>query len=237
MSAIVLALCVIFCASLVRATVGFGDALVAMPLLTLLIGVRTATPLMGLIAVVTAVVMLRTTWRGVNFAAAWRLVAATVAGIPFGIALLQLAPERPVKALLGAALIAYGLVSLVRPRLTAALAGGWAYLFGFVAGLLGGAYNANGPPVVVYATLNRWPPHIFRATLQGYFLPTGIMILFAHGLSGLWNRQVFGLFALALPCVLFGIWSGGKLHQRIDAARFERALYGLLIALGLLMLV
>lgn len=106
-----------------------------------------------------------------------------------------------------------------------------------MAGLLGGAYNANGPPVVVYATLNRWPPQTFRATLQGYFLPTGTLIMLGHGLSGLWSRQVFVLFALALPCVLLGISLGAALHRRVDPARFERLLYSLLIALGLLMLI
>ena len=36
---------IIFVAFLVRATFGFGDALVAMPLLTILVGIRLAAPL------------------------------------------------------------------------------------------------------------------------------------------------------------------------------------------------
>ena len=38
---------VLFLGSLVRSTFGFGDALVAMPLLTLLIPIRVATPLVA----------------------------------------------------------------------------------------------------------------------------------------------------------------------------------------------
>ena len=41
--------------------------------------------------------------------------------------------------------------------------------FGFFAGILGGAYNTNGPPVVIYGSLRKWSPATFRATLQGYF--------------------------------------------------------------------
>ena len=43
-------LSVVFLAALVRSTFGFGDALIAMPFLVVLVGLKTATPLMALIA-------------------------------------------------------------------------------------------------------------------------------------------------------------------------------------------
>jgi uncharacterized membrane protein YfcA len=114
---------------------------------------------------------------------------------------------------------------------------GWAYGFGFIAGVLGGAYNTNGPPVVVYGTLRRWLPTRFRATLQGYFVPTGGLIALSHGLGGLWSREVLQLYALAFPIVLIAIFLGGKLNRHIPAGRFEKFLYGALMVLGLLLII
>src|SRR2546423_2318549 len=161
-----LAVAILFASTFVRSALGFGDALVAMPLLVLAVGVRTATPVVAFAASTIAVVILLRHWRRVDVRATWRLVVASLAGIPFGLLLLKAAPEAYVKIVLGVLLILYGLYSLLAPRLPELQSERTAYVFGFVAGVLGGAYNTNGPPVVVYAALRRWPPEHFRATLQ-----------------------------------------------------------------------
>ena len=56
----------LFVATLVHAALGFGTALVAMPLLAVTVGVRTATPLVGLVVLTTVAVLLAWTWRGVD---------------------------------------------------------------------------------------------------------------------------------------------------------------------------
>jgi uncharacterized membrane protein YfcA len=94
-------------------------------------------------------------------------VVATALGIPVGLLMLARVPEDLVRIVLAC----YALYSLVGPRLPVVSAKPWAYGLGFVAGILGGAYNTNGPPVVLYGALQRWPSNRFRATLQGYFLP------------------------------------------------------------------
>ncbi len=225
-----------FIAALTRSTFGFGDALVAMPLLALLIGIKSATPLVALTALVNAVLILLDSWRVADFRAAGRLLVGSIVGIPPGLTLLTRAPEPLVKGLLGAFLIVFALYNLHKPRLPAVHSEEWAYPFGFLAGLLGGAYNTNGPPVVVYGVLKKWPPAHFRATLQGFLLPSNILIVSGHGLSGLWTVAVGQFFACSLPLVLLAIFLGRKLNHRFSAERFNRLLYGILIALGILLL-
>lgn len=232
-----LALFILFISTLARSTFGFGDALIAMPLLTLTIGVQAATPLVALVGVTIALTIVGGSWRSIDIRATWRLILASLVGIPVGLFLLTSAPEEVVKGVLGALIILFSLYGLSHPTLPLLHRQNWAYGFGFVAGILGGAYNTNGPPVVIYGTLRRWPPIRFRATLQGYFLPTIIMIAVGHGLSGLWTFEVLQLYALALPLVLAAIFLGGKLNARIPAGRFERFLYVVLIVLGMLLLV
>ncbi len=230
------ALAVLFVSTLTRSTLGFGDALIAMPLLTLLIGIRTATPLVALVALTIALTISLSSWRQIDLKAVWRLIVSTLAGIPFGLLLLENAPEATVKAGLGILLILFGLYNLTQPRLPKLERNGFEYGVGFVAGVLGGAYNTNGPPIVIYGALRRWPPERFRATLQGYFL-TNVLIVAGHGAAGLWTRTVWSLYLYALPLVVAAIVWGGELNRRIPPGSFDRAVYAALIGMGALLLV
>ena len=112
-----------------------------------------------------------------------------------------------------------------------------AFLFGFVGGVLGGAYNTSGPPAVVYGALQHWPPERFRATLQGYFLPTGLAILIGQGAAGLWTPDVLRLFVYSLPVLLLSAYLGGKANRRLSGGQFRRVIYGALVLMGVLLLV
>lgn len=235
-----LAVSILFISTLVRSTLGFGDALVAMPLLVLVVGVRTATPLVAFAATTIALVIIMSDWRRIDLRATRRLVLASLAGIPAGLLLLKFAPESYVKAVMGVLLIAYGLYSLLRPelpRMTDESGDRSAYLFGFIAGVLGGAYNANGPPLVVYGTLRRWSPEHFRATMQGGLFFTGAMILAGHGVAGLWTTRVLELYLYSLPLILLAVFAGGRLHRRIRRETFSRIVYVFLVVIGLLFLI
>jgi uncharacterized membrane protein YfcA len=232
-----LVMAILFCTTFTRSTLGFGDALLAMPILALVIDIRMATPLVAFVGTTTALTILLQGWRTVDLRAAWRLILASFVGIPVGLLLLKGVPEGLVKAVLGVVLMLFGLYNLARPELPALRHGGLAYLFGFIAGILGGAYNTNGPPIVMYGTLQRWSPERFRATLQGYFVPTGLLILLGHGAAGLWTPQVFWLFGCSFPLIMLGVFLGGRLNQAIPKARFERVLYFFLIGIGILLMV
>lgn len=227
---------ILFFSTLTRSALGFGDALLAMPLLALVTGMQTVTPLVALVAQTISAAILLGSWRQANLRAARRLVLSSCVGIPFGLWLLKTAPESLVKGILGGLLILFGLYNLSTPRLPAIRNEKLAHLFGFVAGVLGGAYNTNGPPVVVYGALRRWPPERFRATMQGYFFPVGWLLVAGHGLGGLWTPAVIRLYGLALPAVLLAIFLGGRLNRIIPADRFARVIYAVLVGMGILML-
>jgi uncharacterized membrane protein YfcA len=227
---------ILFFSSFFRSTFGFGDALVAMPLLTLVIGLRSATPLVALIASTIALTILVRNWTRVDIQSAWRLIVSSLVGIPVGLFLLKGAYEGFLKSLLAMLLITFGLYSLFKPRLIYFQTEKPAFVFGFFAGILGGAYNTNGPLAVIYGTLKRWDPESFRATLQGYFLPTSLAILLGHGLGGLWNEQIIRTYLYALPLVFLAVFLGGRINRVLSPQRFVRYIYFLLIALGLLLL-
>lgn len=232
---VALVLFMILVAAVVRSVFGFGDSLVAMPILTVALGIKTAAPLVGLTSLTLATVMLVISRRSVDLKATKQLFPWIALGIPIGIFILINAPQEPVNLALGLALIAYGIYALTGPRLPAIHSPYWVVPVGLLSGALGGAFNTNGPPVVVYGSLKRWSPGVFRATLQANFLVATVFIATGHGLSGLWTERVLGLFVASLPALLAGVLAGGALGRRIPAARFTNYLMALIVALGVML--
>lgn len=228
---------IVFLAALVHSTLGFGTALVAMPLLVTVLDVNVATPLVGMTMLTTIALLLVGAWRDLDVGSALHLLAASIPGIPVGLMILRFVPQDGFKAGLGILLVAVGLYNLrtsVLPRLKHI---GWAHAFGFVSGVLGAAYNVNAAPVAVYGILRRWPPESFRATLQGFFFPSTLLIVASHGLAGLWTGDVFSYYLPAVPAVILAVVLGRFIGARIAPDRFQRVLYVALTAFGVMLLV
>lgn len=226
----------VFVGALTRATFGFGEAVVAMPLLALLpLSLHTAASLVGLAGLTVAVLSTASRSRQIDVPALLRLSVGTVAGIPLGLALLLYVPAGFTTTALGAFLVLYAVYGLLPapPRFEAGV--GWAYPTGLLAGALGSAYNFNGVPVVVYGTLRGWSPAEFRGTLQAHFVVSGLFVVTAQGLGGVWTPALPGLFGASLPAIGAATWLGHRLHRRIPAERFIRLVYLLVLVLGLVL--
>ena len=233
----IIVLPIIFIATLTRSTFGFGDAMVGMPLLTMVIGLSTATPLVGLMGITASATILIKHWRDVHFKSVWPLIVYTLIGIPIGILLLKGLYENVMKSVLAFVIIIFSLYKIFKPKLFALANDKLACVFGLCAGILGGAYNTNGPPVVIYGTLRQWDPEKFRATLQGYFLPTGSLIAIGHCVGGFWTKTVLLNYLISLPVILIAILLGGMLNRRIPKAKFDNYVYIFLVILGTCLLI
>lgn len=227
---------IILFAALVRSTFGFGDALTSMPLLGIFISLQIATPLVALMSFTISICILARCWRDVVFSSAWKLIIATIIGIPIGLFYLKGSYDDVLKIVLALVILSFSIYKLAKPKLMRLRTERTSWFFGFFAGILGGAYNTNGPPVIIYGTMRKWTPAEFRATLQGYFLVTGIFIMLGHWSTDLWTAEVWGLFAICLPIILLGIFLGSRLHAKIPKGRFEGYVYYLLIVVSLVLL-
>ena len=238
MLVVALVVLAVFVGALTRATFGFGEAVVSMPLLALLpISLHTSVSLVALAGLTVASLSLVQGLHHVDGAALARLTVATLPGIPLGVAMLIFVPESAVSAVLGTLLVAYAAYALLPTPSSGGVRVAWAYPTGLLAGVLGSAYNFNGVPVVVFGTLRNWRPPVFRQTLQAYFLVSGALIVAGQALGGIWTEQLPWLYALCLPALAVATFTGHLLHQRIPAHRFERYVYALVLVLGVVLAV
>lgn len=231
-------MCVILLATLIRSTIGFGEALVAVPLLALRIPIAVATPVAVAASVVVAGLILLKDHRRAHLRGAAGLVVSAVIGIPLGLLLLKHGNDRAIKALLGLILISFACYSLfAKPTLhTQADHWGWLLAFGFCSGVMGGAYGMNGPPLAIYGALRKWSPRQFRATLQAYFFPASLFALVGYAAAGIWQPAVTGYCLVSLPGILVGIVIGNVLHDRLRGDSFFKYVYVGLIVIGAVLL-
>jgi len=228
---------IVFLATLIRSAFGFGEALVAVPLLAQVIPVETAAPLAVLVSITVAAVILIQDWDKVHPQSAAWLILPTLFGIPLGLWLLKAAAEAVVKLILATIIIVFSTYCLTSRQRLHLKGDGLAWLFGFVAGVLGGAYGMNGPPLVVYGALRGWTPQHFRATLQGYFLPASIVGMAGYWLTGLWGWEVTRYYLLSLPAALAATFLGRAVNRRLQGRSFLRYIHLGLIVIGMVLMV
>ena len=215
-----------------RGLFGFGDSLVAMPLLMMVTDPTTAVAVMALVSLAQGLIMVAREWRDIDWSASRRLIIAAAFGVPFGLLTLKTLPVLWVKRGLGVILIAYASRSLLGttlPELRSHLA---ANVAGFTAGAFGAAFNFAGPPVILYSAMARWDASRTRATLQSFFTPLGVIILLAHVFAGSFDARVLTLSALCLPTMALGVFLGAAISKRIDSQNFRKAFDVTLIGLG-----
>ena len=226
---------VIFGAHVVFGLAGFGVGLVAMAFLPFLMAPATAVVLMTVFAMIFTIVLFVPLRRDFSPRAIGGLLLGSVLGTPAGVWILAVAPAEVVNRLIGAMLIVVVAVEFAGrfPRLRAR---GWDVGAGVLSGVIGGAVGLPGPPVVVYAATQSWPPRAFKANLQAYFIVNQGVIVLAYGLSGLLTADVIRLTGVYLVPALAGTLCGMALFDRVDPVKFRRFVFVLLLASGIALL-
>jgi uncharacterized protein len=228
---------VLFLATLVRSALGFGEALIAVPLLALVMPIEVAAPTAVLVSITVAFIIVIQDWRRIHLISALWLVVPTFLGIPVGLFLLKTLPEPIVEAILGVIVMAFSVYSLASRRNHELKDDRLAGLFGFTAGVLGGAYGMNGPPLAIYGSMRRWSAEHFRATLQAYFLPASLAGMAGYWFGGLWTPAVNRFYLISLPGVVVAIFLGRAINRRMQNRRFIYYVRIALTVIGAILLV
>jgi uncharacterized membrane protein YfcA len=163
----------------------------------------------------------------------FRLILASIVGMPIGVLLLQRVDNTIVLTVLGLIVSGYALYALLDLRMPPVAHPGWTFGVGFFSGLLSGAYNAGGPPVVMYAASRRWTPEEFKSNLHGFGLFTSFTVIALHMVEHHFTPLVLSQFLLVLPAVMIGLAMGLVAGRFINVVVFRRIILVLLLFTGL----
>ncbi len=224
---------IVFLAAVLQSLSGFGFAALVMPLITWMLDLRTAAPLVAMAGLTAYTINLVRYRQSIEFREVVRLGMASACGVPVGLWVLVHGEESMVKRGLGVVLAAYALYSLVRPAISRRISPGWGYLAGWLAGCLGGAYNTPGPPVILYGSLQQWPRDQFRAILQTFFFFNGALVVASHLLARHVTPTVLIRYLVVCPGLVLGLWVGSRLDRKLQPEQFRLLVTVMILMIGL----
>lgn len=226
---------IVFIASAVFATFGFGDALLALPFLTMIIGLQKATPLLAMSGFTLALCLMGSGYKHIQFREAVKLIIGSLCGVPIGVWLLSNMDKHLMQLAVGIVIALISLYNLFKPDLFRIKSDRTAPLFGFIGGILGGAFNTSGPPVVMYGAMRGWTPVMFVGMMQAYFIPTDVFVITGHLQSGLLNGEVFRLYLWCLPFLLLAVWTGHQLKKKMPVDKFRKGIFIIILISGVML--
>ncbi len=218
---------------------GFGSALIAMPLLTSFLNIKTAVPLCVLNSLVITICLSLQLRRHINWKRIFPLLAGCLPGIVFGLLVLKHVPNIILQISLGLLIIfyaAYNLFGSAARKIKGKLSVGWAYAAGFCTGGISASLGAGGPPTIIYITMTGWTNDEIKAALSIFFLITSIFTALGQAVSGLTTTLILHDFMRSAPFTLLGVWAGVQLYNRINRQTYIRIMFWLLLVMGWVML-
>lgn len=165
------------------------------------------------------------------------LIVGAAIGIPLGVTALTSLDPRTIKGALGGFLLLYSTWSLWgRTPSTTQINQIWAFPAGLFGGMLSGAFNAGGPPVVMYGTERQWTPDAFRGNVQGFFAPCAALTLSLLIYKGVVSAETLAWNAKLLPFLVAGMVLGDRKASGIAPGPFRRILLVSLWVVGVVFL-
>lgn len=231
---------IVFVGSVVAATisgaVGFGGALLLLPLLTRIVGPELGVPLLTLAEVVGNATRAALGIRSVAWWSAPHFLCAAVPSAVLGSYCFVALPKTLVTRLIGAAILVFVLLrwrGLLTFRMTPLRLAASGFLVGFLSGLVGSA----GPlAAAAFLSLDLSP--------LAYVATEAVTAVVMHAAKSLVYRRfvqldanAWVLAALLSAGMILGSWIGRRTIERLSSERFRVVVGGLLVLMAAQMLI
>lgn len=236
---ILLAAAVILGAAFVQGITGFGHALLAIGLLTLLFGSNDAILILSVMAPAIAVAVFVRHWRRVD----WKevlIIAGPLCliGLPLGIWLFAYVDKEALTKGVGVFLIVsagYFLSPFApKPRRLPWPVGA---LAGALGGFFGGVAATGGPPLVLYLNATDLKKEVRMGVLQAVFVIGSLVKVAMLVPTGLLTRPILLHSAILIPPMVIGSYLGQLLFDRLPGEAIRTAALILLVGIGIVLVI
>lgn len=220
----------------IRGSAGFGG--VTVPLLALILSLKTVAPVVTVLGLISSIVILRSDYRYVVWRDLWKIMPWSVLGIALGLYFFKTLDARTLAQALGAFVLAYGAYSLwatarrgpalqLPMRAITPVAGTLAGFVGTLFGAMAGTFFA------LYLDLLKFAKNEFRATVAAILFGVGIFRGAGYVAVGAFDHDALIACAAALPMMAIGILIGNRIHANLDQLMFKRFIALVLIVSGM----
>jgi uncharacterized membrane protein YfcA len=229
---VVLVLLIIFATSVVQSVAGFGFALLAVPLMVVVIDLQSAVIVSSFVGTLSNLLQSWQLRRNIDATLTKRFLLSTVIGAPAGLLLFIYANQSALKIVLGVSIL-FGVFVLSRGLELQHISSWLDWLMGVLSGVLLMATSTNGPPLVFVLQARKIDPARFRATLNMVFLVSGAFGLVMFGFAGEIVRSDVSMAAVSVPAMIIGVSLGVVIRKYVQQELFKKLVLILLTIGGL----
>lgn len=228
-SQILITIIVSFVAACLQRISGFGFALLATPIMSIVMPVPVAVVVISFVSLPNGILNWLQQGHHADRAQVRRIVVWCITGMPIGLVAIRHIPDRPMRIVLG----------VVVAVAAGALASGWRITrggrqvdaaAGFLSGILATSTGTNGPPLVIGLQGQGVTPERFRGTMAGIFVATGIVTLVLFAVNGLVTEATLKLASVGVAPMLVGQFAGVRLLPRVRTEHYRHLIVALLFA-------
>lgn len=220
-----LAAMIAFASGFVRGFSGFGAGMIYVPLIGALYGPRFSVTTILLIDFICSLPFLVPALPHVRWRETLPLMTAAAITIPLGTLALLYVDPTPMRWAIAVIIVVFVLL----------LASGWRYHgsprlpitlgVGAISGVLGGATQIPGPPVILYWLGGAISAAAVRANLIAYFALFDLFSVAVYGWSGLLTNDVFWFGLLMFVPFLSGMAGGSMAFVFVSDRNYRNAAY------------
>lgn len=232
---VLVSVAVVAFASATQAVTGFGFALLAVPLLALLLDPHTAVVSVTGVALVLSTLGAARERSHVEWRSAGMVALTSLLGIPAGLFVLASLSLTTLYALIAVVVLSF--TALLAFRLRVPPGRHVEVAAGVSSGALLAATGMNGPPLVLAFQAMRLPPRAMRATLQAAFAAQGALVCSGLLATDQFTQTSLAVIGAGLPALTLGWLVGERLFHRVPAELYSKLVLTTLVVSGLLALV
>jgi hypothetical protein len=232
---IVVAVCGLFLAGIIKGATGIGYSSCALPFLVASLGLKEAVVLVVAPAMASNIAVLCATGSLTrSLKKFWRLYMATLPGILCGVFLLLWTGNSIPTQVLGIVICAYVTIALLRPALALSPEMGRAAQIpvGFSNGLLTGFTGSHVIPLMPYMLSLNLDTALFVQAVNIAVVIASAFLAAGLWLAGLMSMPDLGLSVLAIAPALLGVQLGNWARRHIPSAHFKPIVLAVLLLIG-----
>lgn len=239
----------------IEGLIGFGGTIMAIPIASKVIGMEKTVLVLAIVVLLASLFIAIRDFKHIAFKHFIKITTLMLLGLPIGMLLFNILPERTLKIALGIFMIYMAIKELFIKKSSSATAMdeiAATAIFDsrkklsfqniisnitlFVGGIVHGAFTCGGPFVVVYATKNIKDKSSFRATLCALWAALNSVFLVMYALDGKITNEILTTTGITMPFVIIAIIIANIVHKKVDSNQFGKFVYIALFVSGILMM-
>ena len=220
--------CVVFVAATAQSISGFGFALLAVPLMSVVIDPRDAVVIATFIGAFSSSTQACIDRQHTSWQIARRLNIAAYIGMPFGLLLFVIVDESVLRLLVGSVVLV-ATILLVRGFSLRSTHVWSDWVLGAVSGILATSTSTNGPPLVFLLQAKKLEAAYFRATISTVFSITSVGAIALFVVAGKVTSEGVAGVIISIPILIIGLKIGYLCRPIVKEQSFRQIVIAMLI--------